>query len=301
LIKGGYVLSLDPDLGDMASTDVLIDGDKIAAVGQNLEVSPRANVIDARHHIVMPGFVDTHRHTWQTPVRGVLPSCTLDQYFAGMLDNIGVQYRAEDVYIANLMGALEAINAGITTLLDWSHVNNTPEHADAAVHGLAEAGIRAVYAHGVPVGADWWAYSSKDHPEDIRRIRKEYFSSDDQLLTLALAARAPDAPSIALQPVAAMSGRRRRRTRRASISISRPVTATRTTTPAPVFRRRRCLPTTRLSSHSTSTVRRSGSGDRVKSTTSTWPSVPCRRCSRSTSAVGRAKWSASATRTAPTT
>jgi cytosine/adenosine deaminase-related metal-dependent hydrolase len=139
----------------------------------------------------MPGFVDTHRHTWQTPVRGVLPSCTLDQYFAGMLDNIGIQYRPEDVYIANLMGALEALNGGITTLLDWSHVNNTPEHADAAIHGLAEAGIRAIYGHGVPVGADWWSYSSKPHPEDIRRIRKEYFQSDNQLLTLALAARAP--------------------------------------------------------------------------------------------------------------
>ena len=140
----------------------------------------------------MPGFVDTHRHTWQTPVRGVLPSCTLDQYFSGMLDNIGIQYRAEDVYIANLMGALECLNGGITTLLDWSHVNNTPEHADAAIAGLAEAGIRAVYAHGPPVGAStWWAYSSKEHPEDVRRIRKQYFNSDDQLLTLALAARAP--------------------------------------------------------------------------------------------------------------
>ena len=115
----------------------------------------------------MPGFVDTHRHTWQTPVRGVLPSCTLDQYFSGMLDNIGIQYRAEDVYIANLMGALEALNGGITTLLDWSHVNNTPEHSDAAIHGLAESGIRAIYAHGPPVGASWWAYSSKEHPEDI--------------------------------------------------------------------------------------------------------------------------------------
>jgi cytosine/adenosine deaminase-related metal-dependent hydrolase len=191
LIRGGYVLTLDPELGDLAHCDVFIDGDKIADVGQNLTASSRANIIDARNCIVMPGFVDTHRHTWQTPVRGVLPSCTLDQYFAGMLDNIGVQYRAEDVYIANLMGALEAVNAGVTTLLDWSHVNNTPEHADAAIHGLAEAGIRAIYGHGVPVGADWWSYSSKNHPEDIRRIRKEYFSSEDQLLTLALAARAP--------------------------------------------------------------------------------------------------------------
>lgn len=191
LIKGGYVLTLDPELGDLPQADVLVDGDKITAIGPNIQASPHANVIDARNHIVMPGFVDTHRHTWQTPVRAVMPSCTLDQYFSGMLDNIGVQYRAEDVYIANLMGALEALNAGITTLLDWSHVNNTPEHADAAVAGLSEAGIRAIYAHGVPVGASWWAYSSKDHPEDVRRIRKQYFNSDDQLLTLALAARAP--------------------------------------------------------------------------------------------------------------
>ena len=175
----------------MPNSDVLIDGEKIVAVGPDLSAGPHANVIDARHRIVMPGFVDTHRHTWQTPVRGVLPSCTLDEYFAGMLNNIGVQYRAEDVYIANLMGALEAINAGITTLLDWSHVNNTPEHADAAVAGLTEAGIRAIYAHGVPVGVDWWAYSSREHPEDIRRIRKTYFQSDDQLLSLAMAARAP--------------------------------------------------------------------------------------------------------------
>jgi 5-methylthioadenosine/S-adenosylhomocysteine deaminase len=191
LIKGGYVLTLDPALGDMPDADVLIDGETIAAVGRGLSADPDANVIDARKRIVMPGFVDTHRHTWQTPVRGVLPSCTLDEYFAGMLDNIGIQYRAEDVYVANVVGALEALNAGITTLLDWSHVNNTPEHADAAIKGLSDAGIRAVYAHGVPVGSQWWAYSSLQHPEDIRRIRKQYFQSDDQLLTLALAARAP--------------------------------------------------------------------------------------------------------------
>jgi 5-methylthioadenosine/S-adenosylhomocysteine deaminase len=191
LLKGGYVLTLDPKLGDMPNTDVLIDGDKIAAVQAGLTAGPHTNVIDARNRIVMPGFVDTHRHTWQTPVRGVLPSCTLDEYFAGMLDNIGIQYRAEDVYIANLMGALEAVNAGITTLLDWSHVNNTPEHSDAAIAGLAEAGIRGIYGHGVPVGGIWWAGSSLEHPEDIRRIRKQYFQSDDQLLTLALAARAP--------------------------------------------------------------------------------------------------------------
>ena len=166
LIKGGYVLTLDPELGDLPHTDVLIQGDKIAAVGKDLEASPHANVVDARDRIVMPGFVDTHRHTWQTPVRGVLPSCTLDQYFSGMLDNIGIQYRAEDVYIANLMGALEAINGGITTLLDWSHVNNTPEHADAAIHGLAEPQVSRLPEGGDPYTGvvDPFRIVIEDHP-----------------------------------------------------------------------------------------------------------------------------------------
>ena len=141
--------------------------------------------------IVMPGFVDTHRHVWQTPVRGVLPCCTLDNYFAVMLGSVGGHYRPEDVYIGDYAGSLEALNGGVTTILDWSHISNTPDHSDAAVQGLRDAGIRAVYAHGVPTGGEWWSFSDLDHPEDVRRIRETYFSSDDQLLTLALAARAP--------------------------------------------------------------------------------------------------------------
>ncbi len=190
VIRNGFVVSVDPEIGDVPRGDVLVEDGKIAAVGQALEVSG-AEEIDASGMIVIPGFVDTHRHTWQTPVRGVLPSCTLDEYFGVMLGNIGTHYRPEDVYAGNLVGSLEALNAGITTLLDWSHVNNTPEHADEAIRGLREAGIRAVYAHGVPVGGEWWANSPLEHPEDIRRIRDQYFSSENQLLTLTLAARAP--------------------------------------------------------------------------------------------------------------
>ncbi len=82
-------------------------------------------------------------------------------------------------------------NGGVTTLLDWSHINNTPDHSDAAIQGLKDAGIRAVYAHGMPTGGEWWMLSELNHPEDIRRIRETYFSSDDGLITLALAARQP--------------------------------------------------------------------------------------------------------------
>lgn len=190
LIRNGFVVSMDPEVGDIASGQVLVEDGKIVEIGKDLGVTD-AEQVDAAGMIVMPGFVDTHRHTWQTPVRGVLPSCTLDHYFAVMLGQVGGHYRPEDVHIGDYAGALEALNGGVTTLLDWSHISNTPDHSDAAVQGLKDAGIRAVYAHGVPTGSEWWMFSELGHPEDIRRIRETYFSSDDGLLTLAMAARQP--------------------------------------------------------------------------------------------------------------
>src|SRR6188768_1244662 len=190
VIRNGFVVSMDPEVGDIPNADVFVEDGKIVEIGRGLSVSD-AEEVDAAGMIVMPGFVDTHRHTWQTPVRGVLPSCTLDHYFAVMLGQVGGHYRPEDVYIGDYAGALEALNGGVTTLLDWSHINNTPDHSDAAIQGLRDAGIRAVYAHGMPTGAEWWMLSDLEHPEDIRRIRETYFSSDDGLLTLAMAARQP--------------------------------------------------------------------------------------------------------------
>jgi 5-methylthioadenosine/S-adenosylhomocysteine deaminase len=190
LIRNGFVVSMDPELGEIARADVFVEDGKIVDVGRDLGVSD-AEQVDATGMIVMPGFIDTHRHTWQTPVRGVLPSCTLDHYFAVMLGQVGGFYRPEDVHIGDYAGSLEALNAGVTTLLDWSHINNTPDHADAAIQGLKDAGIRAVYAHGMPTGGEWWSFSDLNHPEDIRRIRDTYFPSDDGLITLALAARQP--------------------------------------------------------------------------------------------------------------
>jgi 5-methylthioadenosine/S-adenosylhomocysteine deaminase len=190
LIRNGYVVSMDPQIGEIPNGDVFVEDGKIVEVGPDLDITD-AEQIDATGMITMPGFVDTHRHTWQTPVRGVLPSCTLDHYFAVMLGQVGGFYRPEDVHIGDYAGALEALNAGVTTLLDWSHISNTPDHSDAAIQGLKDAGIRAVYAHGVPTGGEWWSFSDLNHPEDIRRIRETYFSSDDGLITLAMAARQP--------------------------------------------------------------------------------------------------------------
>ncbi len=192
LIRGGFVLTMDPDLGDQPGADVLIEGESIAAVGRNL-AADGAQVIEAEGDIVIPGLVDTHRHTWEAPIRSSAPNYTLGDYFVGILDSFAPKYRPEDVYAGNLWGSLECINAGITTLVDWSHIANTPEHADEAIRGLQDSGIRAIYAYGFPNTslADWWFNSGLIQPEDARRIRKQYFSSDKGLITMAMATRGP--------------------------------------------------------------------------------------------------------------
>jgi len=196
LIKGGIVLTQDDSLGELNGADVLVEDDKIAEVGRDISAA-EAQVIDAAGDIVIPGFIDTHRHTWETSIRTCAPDYSLGAYFAGILDKFGPAYRAEDVYAANLWGALECLNAGITTLVDWSHIMNTPDHADAAIRGLDESGIRSVFAYGFPNTSlqDWWLgpdYAGSrltTSGEEARRIRTQYFNSDDGLMTMALATR----------------------------------------------------------------------------------------------------------------
>ena len=189
LIRGGTVVSMDPQIGDLTA-DVLVEDDKIVAVEPN--ISADAEVIDASDSIVIPGFVDSHRHTWEAAIRGCAPNATLDDYFVEVLDTFAPVYRAEDVHASNVAGSLECLNAGITTLVDWSHINNTPDHSDAAITGLQETGIRAQYAYGSAnlSLADYWFNSKIAIPgDDVRRVRDTYFSSDDSLLTLGLATR----------------------------------------------------------------------------------------------------------------
>lgn len=189
LIKGGVVLTLDRALGDIDAGDVLIEGERIVAVGPNLEAAG-AQVIEASNMIVMPGFVDSHRHMWEGQIRNLMPDGMLMEYLELVHGRYGAAYRPEDAYVGDLVSAWSAINAGITTVLDWSHIQTTPEHTDAVVGALRESGIRAVFAYGFPQlgGKPWWTDSSHRFPGDIMRLRTQYFASKDQLLTLALAA-----------------------------------------------------------------------------------------------------------------
>ncbi|HEY4189938.1 MAG TPA: amidohydrolase family protein, partial [Candidatus Limnocylindrales bacterium] len=198
LIKNAIVLTQDPSLGELPQADILVEGDTIAAVGPNLSADG-ARVIDAAGDIVIPGFIDTHRHTWETSIRTCAPDYALVTYFGSILDKFGPHYRPDDVLAANRWGALECINAGITTLVDWSHIMNTPAHADAAIQGLADTGIRSVFAYGFGntslqdwwFGPDWSGSVLTCDGDDARRIRKQYFNSDDGLITMSLATRGP--------------------------------------------------------------------------------------------------------------
>ena len=187
LIKGGYVATVDKALGEIPNGDVLIDGGSIAQVGKDLHAAD-AEVIDARGKLVLPGFIDSHRHTWSTILRGMIPDGDFPIYMKVIDESMGQHYRPEDVYAGNLLGAVGALNDGITTMLDWSHIMNTPAHADGAVKGLKESGMRAVFSPGIPITP-----ISLNTPDYVADVQKKYFTGGDALVTPGLSARSADA------------------------------------------------------------------------------------------------------------
>ncbi|PTM57752.1 amidohydrolase family protein [Desmospora activa] len=192
LFKNGMVITLDNTIGDFKRADVLIEGNKIVAIQPDLSIDD-CEIIDAENQIVLPGFVDTHRHTWESLIRNIGADWSLNTYLQNIyFGNIGSRLRPLDGYIGNWIGSLEALEAGVTTILDWSMIES-PEHADEWIRGLQEAGIRAVFAYGISGDGEYWNRESKlRHPEDSKRVKQQYFSSTDQLLTMGLAIRGPE-------------------------------------------------------------------------------------------------------------
>lgn len=172
---------MDEELGDLEEADLLVENGEITEIGPDIESN--ADVIDASGCIVIPGFVDTHRHLWQGALRNRLPNGTLQDYMRVIAGEGRPVYRPMDARTGNLVSALGALDAGITTVLDWSHINNTPDHTDAAIQGLRESGIRAVYGYGTG-----WEHPDRHFPDDIRRVRETLITDDSGLLSLALAA-----------------------------------------------------------------------------------------------------------------
>ena len=155
LLRGGTVLTMDDAHTILADADVLVTGDRIAAVGPRLEAPDGALEIDASGGIVMPGMIDTHRHMWQTAMRAYGADWTLTQYFVWNYLEHGRKFRPEDIAAGNSVSAWEALEAGVTTSVDWSHNLHTPEHAEAAVDALRAVPGRFVLAYGNIQAGPW--------------------------------------------------------------------------------------------------------------------------------------------------
>jgi len=199
LIKNAAVVTMNPIIGDFSRANILVEDEQIVGVGPNITASD-AEVIDASSMIAMPGMVDTHRHTWQTGLRGILADGNIPDYLRGFRIQMAERYRPEDMYAGNYLGGLDAINSGVTTIVDYCHNLLTLEHAHASVNGLRDSGVRALYGHGmVPVTTNTWAEDKgradrgpnagdfDTRASWARAIKSEYFSSDDQLLRMGIA------------------------------------------------------------------------------------------------------------------
>jgi cytosine/adenosine deaminase-related metal-dependent hydrolase len=178
----GIVLTLDRQVGDFASADVLIEDGRIGAIGQNIASPPDTVVVDCANRIIIPGFVDTHVHSYQGLLRSTLPNGLVEpDYNRDIQNNLTLKYSPSDVHIGELITALAMIDMGTTTIVDIAQISHSPEHSDACIRGLQESGIRALHAYSRGAGP------AARYPQDIARLQRTYFNSRDQLLTLAMA------------------------------------------------------------------------------------------------------------------
>src|SRR5262249_36650162 len=178
VLRGGYVMTLDPGIGDIADGDVLVADGRIAVVGKNLAATAAdAEIIDARGMIVMPGLVDTHTHMWNAVWR-TSPVAYIDNQV-----KLGPHYRPEDSYNAVRLCAAEMLNGGITTVHAWEHNCRTPAHVDAELTALKELGMRALYSYGCTHDIP---NDKVSNLEDMLRARQQW---QNDLITVGFAAR----------------------------------------------------------------------------------------------------------------
>ena len=195
IIRGGSVMTMDPSMpskGEFAKADVLVEGNKIMAVGPNLPVAG-ATQIDATGRIVMPGFIDTHHHQFETALRSFLADGVLindgsgspsgsTTYFEFILQTLAPVYRPQDVYINELFGGLSQLDDGVTTVHDVSQIHHSPQHSDAAIQALFDTGRRAAFGYFESAGG----VAGNQYPTDAMRIRDKWFSSSDQLVHMIM-------------------------------------------------------------------------------------------------------------------
>jgi 5-methylthioadenosine/S-adenosylhomocysteine deaminase len=190
VFRHATVLTMDDSHRVEHDADVLIEREQISAIGHNLAVPDGTLEIDASGGIVMPGMIDTHRHMWQTAMRGYGADWTLTQYFVWNYLQWGKSFRPQDIYAGNLLSAIEAVDAGVTTSVDWSHNLQTVEHAEAAVNALTEVPGRFVLGYGNIQAAPWeWSAT----PEFRDFVSRRFAGGGTDMLGFQMAFDVPPA------------------------------------------------------------------------------------------------------------
>lgn len=187
LLRGGALISMDDTIGTVPTADVLVRDGRIEAVDSNLE-APDAETIDASGMIVMPGLIESHFHMWSTIGRNFITDGF--EYFPAKWATAAA-YEPEDFRRSVLLGLVEGLNAGITTVHNWSHNTRTPDHADAELAAHRDSLVRARYAYG---HRDGLPVDEALGFEDIDRVRRDWFDagSFDGLVHLGVNLRGPD-------------------------------------------------------------------------------------------------------------
>jgi 5-methylthioadenosine/S-adenosylhomocysteine deaminase len=197
LIRGATVITMEPGAAD-GPADILIEDDEILAIERELVVGDgSARVVDASDHIAIPGFIDTHRHLYQILMRGLGSNWSLTQYLSTIIGSLGPSFTPEDLYVANRLGALDAIDSGVTAVFDWCQQSTSREHTDALLAALESVTIRATFGSGADIIdlqeclSPPFISSRPTDADAVRRLRERY-PSDTGLLTIGLAGRGPD-------------------------------------------------------------------------------------------------------------
>jgi cytosine/adenosine deaminase-related metal-dependent hydrolase len=197
-LVGATLVSMDERIGVIDDAVVGIEGEEFTFVGPAGSGTAEATAdqeIDARGYIMFPGLINAHMHTWQTALRGMASNWTLPEYFRWMHAGLGTQFAPDDIRIGTYAGAMNQLNAGTTTLVDWCHNNPTPAHTDAAIDALAQSGIRAAFFHGSPKPdpepgqQPYWEVSHPRH--EIERLQADPRFAVGGLLSLGMAILGP--------------------------------------------------------------------------------------------------------------
>lgn len=188
VIRGGRVLAGDPLTAHVRAADLLIEDGRVTAIESDL-AGVDAEIIDATGRWVLPGFVDTHRHLWQTTMRGLTANWNLKDYFWCIRSHFAGLHDPDDVYGGQYAGGLDALVNGVTTTIDHSHITNSPDHSDAAVRGLLDSGVRALWCYGFyPSPQADPVFTTPQHRlDDARRVRSTFFPTDDGLVRMGVA------------------------------------------------------------------------------------------------------------------